>query len=90
MTSKRKKVLREGAPVYRTAKTADTASLADALWMIIQALSEDDRAELFSRMLQDQEWREDLYDAILIIESRGEPTRPYQEIREELVREGLL
>ena len=91
MTEKRKagkvgaRGVREPAAPYET-----RAPLAEVLWLALQSLSAEEQAEFLRKLLDDPEWYEELADAVAIIEARQEPTRPYEEFREELKREGLL
>ncbi len=81
--------VREAAREYRT-KSQDE-SLGEAFLATFRALPEDARDAFLTKLLEGHpELREDIYDSIIAIESRGEPTRPYREIREELIRDGLL
>lgn len=74
----------EAAPSYTAAKTG---SLGEALWELFLKLPEDDEGAFFEKMLEDPQWREDISDTIIIIESRGEPTRPFDEYVAERERE---
>lgn len=85
---RRSTTLREAAPEYKA--RADAESLGEVFWLAFQALPEDARDAFLSKLLDDPELREDLFDSIIMIERRDEPTQPYREIREELVRDGLL
>ncbi len=78
--------VRERAATYET----PSRSLAEVFWLAFQALPEDDRNAFLSRLLADSEVYEELADAVAIIEARQEPSRPYEEFREEMIREGLL
>ena len=91
MTEKRKagkpsaRTVREPVAPYQT-----RAPLAEVLWLAFQSLPAEEQAEFLKKLLDDPEWYEELADAVAIIEARQEPTRPYEEFREELKREGLL
>lgn len=79
--------VREAAVEYG----ASAATLGEAFLSAFRALPEEARDAFLTKLLaEDPQLREDIYDSILIIEARGEPTRPYREIREELIRDGLL
>ncbi len=91
MTEKRKagkasaRGVREPVAPYET-----RMPLAEVLWLAFQSLSAEEQADFLRKLLDDPEWYEELADAVAVIEARGEPTRPYEEVREELLREGLL
>jgi hypothetical protein len=66
------------------------SSLAEVFWVAFKALSPEDQGAFLRKMLDDEFWYEEIADALAVIETEGEPTRPYREVREELLREGLL
>ena len=47
-------------------------------------MPEAERATIFARLVENQEWREDLLDLITISERRGEPVRPIDEVFRDL------
>ncbi|MBI2912810.1 MAG: hypothetical protein HYY03_02685 [Chloroflexi bacterium] len=91
MTEKRKAGKATTRPVREPVAPYETrAPLAEVLWLALKSLSADEQAEFLRKLLGDPDWYEELADAVAIIEARQEPTRPYEEFREELKREGLL
>ena len=78
----------EAAPSYkaRSSKTP-TGSLGEALWKFFQTLPEEEQSVFARKLLADPEWYEDIYDSISIIQSNGEPTRPFEEYVAEVERE---
>jgi hypothetical protein len=84
---KKEKMLRETAPKY---KTTPDDSPGGALWSAFEALDEDGKHDFLARLLEDAEMREDLFDSILVIERRDEPTRPYEDFEAEMRKQGLL
>ena len=46
----------------------------------LNAMPEAERATIFARLVENQEWREDLLDLITISERRSEPTRSIDEV----------
>jgi hypothetical protein len=48
------------------------------------------RPRFSPKLLDDPEIDDEIADAVMAIERMDEPTRPYREFREELLREGLL
>lgn len=85
----KKEQMRVAEPTVEYGVSAPPA-LGEVFWLAFQSLDEDAKSAFLSKLLEDPEMREDLYDSILSLEARGEPTRPYAEIRKELVRDGLL
>lgn len=67
-----------------------TRPLSEVFWMAFKSLPEEDRDAFLAKLLEDPETYDEIADAVIAIERRGEPTRPYREFREELLREGLL
>ena len=47
-------------------------------------MPEAERATIFARLVENQEWREDLLDLITIAERRGEPVRPIDTVFRDL------
>jgi hypothetical protein len=82
-----KQLVREAAVEY---EAGSSESIVEVFWMAFSGLSKDAQQAFLRKLLEDPEWFEDLADSIAIMETRGEPTRPYREVREELIREGLL
>lgn len=78
------------AKVAEAAAEYRTHALGEVVWLAYRALSEEDKEVFFKHLLADPELREDLMDTIIAMERRNEPTRPYREVREEMIREGLL
>jgi hypothetical protein len=60
------------------------------VWAAFEALSPDQRGDFLARLVEDDELREDLLDSIVMVQRRGQPSRPYEEFVEELRREGRL
>ena len=77
--------VREPAPAYGT-----RPPVTEIFWLAFQSLTKEQKSGLLSRLLEDPEFYEELADAVAIIEARQEPSRPYGEFREEMIREGLL
>jgi hypothetical protein len=74
----------EAAPEYGAKPVSET------FWLAFQELPDLDRVAFFERLIEDEELREDLLDSIVIMNRRGEPTRPFEEFVEELRRDGRL
>jgi hypothetical protein len=83
---------RNGAKAKVAEATAEyrTQALGEVFWLAFQQLSEDDQRAFMTKLLEDPEWYEDIYDAIMSIKARKEPARPYREVAAELRRDGLL
>jgi hypothetical protein len=64
--------------------------MGEVVWLAFQQLTEDDQRLFCERLLAEPEWYEDMYDAIMSIQARKEPARPYREVQQELRRDGLL
>jgi hypothetical protein len=78
-------------PMVREATAAyEVTSMAEVSWTAFQSLSQEQQSAFLKKLLDDPEWYEEIADAVAMIETEGEPTRPYREVREELVRESLL
>ena len=71
---------RRRPPSPRVKKTAP----GEALWQYFLTLSDEEQGAFIRSMLSTPEWREDLADSILIMESRDEPHRPIEEFYAEL------
>ena len=82
--------VREAAREYRTKSTKSEESLGEAFWLAFQQLPDEAQGHVIRRMLADPEWFEELADSIISIEREGEPERPYEQVREEMIRNGLL
>jgi len=76
--------------VREATATYEATSMAEVFWTAFQSLSQEQQGAFLKKLLDDPEWYEEIADAVAMIETEGEPTRPYREVREELVREGLL
>ena len=50
----------------------------------LEAMPESERERVFVTLVEHQEWREDLFDLMTIAERRNEPTRPIDEVFEDL------
>ena len=50
----------------------------------LKSMSESDRERIFSGLLENQEWREDLLDLITLSERRDESTRPIEKVFKDL------
>lgn len=64
--------------------------LGEVFWMAFKSLPEEDRDAFLAKLLEDPEIYDDIADAVIAIERRNEPTRPFEEFAEELRREGRL
>lgn len=60
---------------------------ADELGQAIRGLDDESRQALITELAQYPEFVEDLLDALELLRSRAEPTRPYDEFADELDRE---
>lgn len=76
--------------VAEAAVEYETRPIAEVFWPAFKELSREDQGAFPRKVMEDPFWFEDLADAIAIMETRGEPTRPHMEIREEMIRDGLL
>ena len=88
----------EAAPTYtarsrsvatkrgKTAARARTQKVSpgEALWDYFLQLSDEEQGAFIRRMLSTAEWREEIGDSLIVIESRGQPTRPIREFFAEL------
>jgi len=50
----------------------------------LKAMPEADREKVFATLAENPEWREDLMDLITIAERRNEPSRPIEEVFNDL------
>jgi hypothetical protein len=50
----------------------------------LQAMPPAERERVFARLVENQEWRDDLVDLMTIAERRNEPTRPIDEVFRDL------
>ena len=57
-----------------------TQATAEVFWTAFMAMAEEERGAFLERLIADPQLREDLLDAALIEERRGEPTRPLEEV----------
>jgi hypothetical protein len=53
---------------------------AEVFWTAFLSMSEKERQAFLERLIADPRLREDLLDAALIEERKGEPTRPLDEV----------
>ncbi len=54
-------------------------SKAEVFLMALDSLSKAERQRVLSRLLEDPDFREDLFDIALIQQRREEPSRPFRE-----------
>lgn len=64
-----------------------SALSVDEIVGAIQQMSEDDRGELVQRLIQMDDFIEDLEDVISVIRSANDPGRPFEEFMVELAAE---
>ena len=69
---------------------ATTRPTVGEILKALPSLSAAERMKLLDGLCQYSDLAEDLRDVMIIIERRGEPTRPYEEFAEELKVEGRL
>lgn len=67
-----------------------TRALGEVFWLAYQELPEEDKEVFFEHLLADPDLREDLWDTLVVMSRKDEPTRPYEEFEKELRDEGLL
>ena len=60
---------------------------ADVFWTAFMAMGAEERRAFLERLIGDPGLREDLLDAALIEERRGEPTRPLEDVLAEIEAE---
>jgi hypothetical protein len=82
--SAKQPMVREAAVEYRA------TPIAEVFWLAFKELSEEDQGAFLRKLLDDDFWYEELAVSIAIMETDGEPTQPYSQIRKEMVDEGLL
>jgi hypothetical protein len=91
MVSKKRKATSKVAEAARkytpSSAKAKPGALGEALWEMLEKLSDEEQGAFIRRMLSTPEWREEIGDSIIVIESNGEPTRPIEEFFAELERE---
>ena len=46
----------------------------------LEAMSKSERESIFASLVENQEWREDLFDLMTIADRRNEPVRPIDEV----------
>jgi hypothetical protein len=57
-----------------------TQATAEVFWTAFLAMSPKERQAFLERLIADRGLREDLLDAAVIEERRGEPTRPLEQV----------
>jgi hypothetical protein len=67
-------------------KTRSTAATAEIFWTAFQALPKAEQQEVVSRLVSEEEFREDLLDVAVCEARRDEPTRPFRSYLEERTR----
>lgn len=82
--ARKKTTAREVAPAYVT------QPMSEVFWLAFQSLPAEEQAAFVQRMLADPDTFEEVADAMSIIASRNQPSRPFSEFEEELKREGRL
>ena len=82
--SRTQPMVREGVATY------EVRSMAEVFWLAFKSLSAEDQGAFLERLLNDPELYEEVADAVIAIEGRSEPSRPYEEFAEELRRSGSL
>ena len=50
----------------------------------LEAMSKSERESIFASLVENQEWREDLFDLMTIADRRNEPVRPIDEVFSDL------
>lgn len=82
----------KGASTRRATKKASPASppMGEVFWLAFQQLSDEEQGVFVQKLFDDPEWYEDIYDAVMSNIARKESARPYSEVQEELIRDGLL
>jgi hypothetical protein len=65
-----------------------TEATAEVFWTAFLAMSKRERQAFLERLLSDARMREDLLDAVLIEERKGEPTRPLGQVIAEIEQGG--
>ncbi len=59
-----------------------TQATAEVFWTAFIHMSASERRAFLERLIADPDLREDLLDAAVMEERRGEPSRPLKEVRE--------
>ena len=77
-------MVREGIATY------EVRSIAEVFWLAFKSLSADDQAAFLDRLLNDPELYDEIADAVVAIEARDEPSRPFEDFVQEVRREGRL
>jgi len=67
-------------------KTQSTAATAEIFWTAFQALPKAEQQEVVSRLVAEEEFREDLLDIAVCEERRNEPARAFRSYLEERTR----
>ena len=57
-----------------------TQATAEVFWTAFRAMSRKERQAFLERLIADRGLREDLLEAAVIEERRGEPTRPLEQV----------
>jgi hypothetical protein len=50
----------------------------------LEAMAKSERERIFASLAENQEWREDLLDLMMIADRRNEPVRPIDEVFRDL------
>ena len=50
----------------------------------LEAMSKSERESIFASLVENQEWREDLFDLMTIADRRNEPVRPIDKVFSDL------
>ncbi len=50
----------------------------------LSAMPQAERAAIFARLVENEQWREDILDLITIVERLAEPTRPIDDVYRDL------
>lgn len=77
-------MVREGVAAY------EVRSMAEVFWTAFQSLTHEQKGAFIEKLLNDPEWYDEIADAVVAIEGRSQPSRPYEEFAEELRRAGRL
>jgi hypothetical protein len=67
-----------------------TQQMLEGITQIILSLKPSERRKLWGHLIRTRALSEDEADILLIETRRAEPSRPYSEIRKELIRKGRL
>jgi hypothetical protein len=80
--------VKEAAPKYNAQSgKAIPGAVGEALWQTFLKLSDEEQGAFIRKMLETREWREEIGDSIIVVESHDEPARPIEEFFAELERE---